>query len=191
MVIKNIVKAILGGCMNKIKNNRKGFTLLELLVVVLIIAVLAAIALPQYQMAVGRAKFATLKEFTRSVAEARNRYFLTHSEYPKSAKDLDIDIEVNNDQYFSESKIFKFDTVQDINCAVWSLDSFHSAAACSKNILGKKISFYVNKNGYTPQKCLVYSIDQNDKANRLCQKETNKHADPNCCKETYCSYSYP
>ncbi len=85
--------------------NKKAFTLLELLIVVLIIGILAAIALPQYQMAIGRSKFATLKEFTRSLGEARNRYFLTHSKYPTSVKDLDIDINVTSEIYSPKAHI--------------------------------------------------------------------------------------
>lgn len=42
------------------KINKKGFTLLEILVVVLIIGILAAIALPQYRSVVNKAKFAQI-----------------------------------------------------------------------------------------------------------------------------------
>ena len=42
------------------KVNKKGFTLLEMLVVVLIIGILASVALPQYRRSVNKAKFAQI-----------------------------------------------------------------------------------------------------------------------------------
>ena len=53
-----------------------GFTLIELLVVVLIIAILAAIAWPRYEMAVEKAKFVKLIPWFRAIKEGRKMFLL-------------------------------------------------------------------------------------------------------------------
>ena len=77
---------------NKTKN-KSGFTLLELLVVVLIISILAAIALPQYKYSVAKTKFIQIKTAAKAVKDAQTRYILAHDEISLDLSVLDIDIE--------------------------------------------------------------------------------------------------
>ena len=53
------------------KNTRRGFTLIELLVVVIIIAILAAIALPQYQKAVEKSRAAEAWTTLKAIEDAQ------------------------------------------------------------------------------------------------------------------------
>ncbi len=85
--------------MHKIINKRRaartiksGFTLIEMLIVVLIVAILAAIALPQYNTSVERAKMAEAITLTKQIAEANRRYYLATGAYANSISELDIDI---------------------------------------------------------------------------------------------------
>ncbi len=69
-----------------------GFTLIELLVVVLIIGILAAVALPQYQFMVKKSSIAAQLPVLRSIAQANERFYLEHGYYTTNWDDLDVRI---------------------------------------------------------------------------------------------------
>ncbi len=118
--------------------NKKGFTLIELLVVVLIIGILAAIAVPQYQKAVAKAELAQIISLVRSIKEAEEIYYLANNQY---ASIEDLDISINN---------------PDINCNCTNQSNF--------SCYGKNFGIlYYFKNSDYPQitECYINSRDKN------------------------------
>lgn len=72
--------------------NQKGFTLIELLVVVLIIGVLAAVAMPMYQVAAYKSRAAELMMNARSLHDSAERYHLENWEWPYDLTLLDVQL---------------------------------------------------------------------------------------------------
>ena len=68
-----------------------GFTLVELLVVVLIIGILAAVALPQYAKAVEKARMAEAIMIVEKIAQANDLYKMENGNYTNNINDLGIE----------------------------------------------------------------------------------------------------
>jgi len=69
-------------------NGKRGFTLLELMIVITIIAILAAIAIPMYQAVVLRSKEAVLKDNLHSIRSVIDQYTADKKKAPQSLQDL-------------------------------------------------------------------------------------------------------
>jgi prepilin-type N-terminal cleavage/methylation domain-containing protein len=76
----------------QIMKNKKGFTLIELLVVVLIIGILAAIALPQYRIAIEKSRASEAFILGKSIVHAAQMYNLTNGSFSFDLRTLDVSL---------------------------------------------------------------------------------------------------
>ena len=69
-----------------------GFTLIELLIVVLIIGILTAVALPKYQSAVDKSRYATLMPTAKTIANSQEAFYMANGSYAEDLSNLETQV---------------------------------------------------------------------------------------------------
>ena len=108
--------------------NTQAFTLIELLVVVLIIGILAAVALPQYQKAVEKSRATQAITLLKSAYQAAEAYQLANGSWPASFDELGIEIPWTGNSNWCSS-IESTRSTED-----WSLQLYDNASKGQKGV---------------------------------------------------------
>ncbi len=77
--------------------DKKGFTLLELLIVIIILGVLASIAIPRYFGAIAKARESEARGTLSQLRQVEQAYFTVNNAYVVVAADADLSVDLDGD----------------------------------------------------------------------------------------------
>ncbi|ENW5779653.1 pilin, partial [Neisseria gonorrhoeae] len=114
---------------------QKGFTLIELMIVIAIVGILAAVALPAYQDYTARAQVSEAILLAEGQKSAVTEYYLNHGEWPE-----------NNDKAgVASSDKIKGKYVQKVEVAKGVVTAQMASTGVNKEIQGKKLSLWARR----------------------------------------------
>ena len=140
--------------------NKQAFTLIELLVVVLIIGILAAVALPQYQKTVTKSRYAAMKNLVQSMYDAEQAYYLANGQYTQDFDNLSIDIAGQNTS-LSHARY----PVPNTHCSL--ADNY---VYCKNSKINMAYLIRLDTHVRT---CVAYEESSTSISHKICQQETD------------------
>ncbi|WP_428049049.1 type IV pilin protein [Candidatus Avelusimicrobium caledoniensis] len=155
--------------------NKQAFTLIELLVVVLIIGILAAVALPQYQKVVEKSKATQGITLVKAVAQAAQAYYMASGEYARTFDELDLDI-----AWSGNTKIISYATDARSN-EDWSIQLYNSdtneiyATRLRGSYAGAGFIFNLSSNNPHWQKNMLYCAEWKSNTTLTFEKTTGDY----------------
>ncbi|HID8585758.1 TPA: pilin [Neisseria meningitidis] len=114
---------------------QKGFTLIELMIVIAIVGILAAVALPAYQDYTARAQVSEAILLAEGQKSAVTEYYLNHGEWPGG----------NSDAGVASSSTIKGKYVQKVEVAKGVITATMLSTGVNKEIQGKKLSLWAKR----------------------------------------------
>ncbi|HFC8025351.1 TPA: pilin [Neisseria meningitidis] len=114
---------------------QKGFTLIELMIVIAIVGILAAVALPAYQDYTARAQVSEAILLAEGQKSAVTEYYLNHGIWPAN----------NNSAGVATSTDIKGKYVQSVEVAKGVITATMLSTGVNKEIQGKKLSLWAKR----------------------------------------------
>ncbi|HGM1954104.1 TPA: pilin, partial [Neisseria gonorrhoeae] len=114
---------------------QKGFTLIELMIVIAIVGILAAVALPAYQDYTARAQVSEAILLAEGQKSAVTEYYLNHGEWPKD----------NTSAGVASSGEIKGKYVKEVKVAKGVVTATMNSSGVNKEIQGKRLSLWAKR----------------------------------------------
>ena len=150
-----------------------GFTLIELLVVVLIVGILAAIALPQYQRAVERSRATEAMTNLRALVNAEKIYKMANGE---PTKDLTLlDIQLSGEMNADGEMVLPFFTYHVGNISNTTKEGFE-VIATRNNEKSDLTDYYVYYNYNGQYACVAKKPEAKSICSAICSSSMTDHS---------------